>query len=153
MWIRKKRLKFLILFPNFFVLISGSLESPLSASPIQSYHQSSTYFYQNCQWFFDPPPARELQMKISTTQTMGMFFQSISVSIDVWHHLLLPQNIFNYNFCNLFIAADCQTWNASIAIWNTSLPNQMGTLIDRFCPDIKAKEYSLDISEKKIVIG
>ena len=29
----------------------------------------------------------------------------------------------------------------------------MGTLIDRFCPDIKAKEYSLDISEKKIVIG
>ena len=82
----QKRLKFLILFPNFFVLISGSLESPLSASPIQSYHQSSTYFYQNCQWFFDPPPARELQMKISTTQTMGMFIQSISVSIDVWHH-------------------------------------------------------------------
>ena len=77
----QKRLKFLILFPNFFVLISGSLESPLSASPIQSYHQSSTYFYQNCQWFFDPPPARELQMKISTTQTMGMFIQSISVSI------------------------------------------------------------------------
>ena len=76
----QKRLKFLILFPNFFVLISGSLESPLSASPIQSYHQSSTYFYQNCQWFFDPPPARELQMKISTTQTMGMFIQSISIS-------------------------------------------------------------------------
>ena len=95
----QKRLKFLILFPNFFVLISGSLESPLSASPIQSYHQSSTYFYQNCQWFFDPPPARELQMKISTTQTMGMFIQSISIS---WWltPLLSSQNRFKYNFCN-----------------------------------------------------
>jgi hypothetical protein len=29
----------------------------------------------------------------------------------------------------------------------------MGTLIDRFCPEISAKEYILDISEKKIVIG
>ena len=56
---------------KLFSSISGSIESPLSASPIQSYHQSSTYFYQNCQWFFDPPPARELLMKISTTQTMG----------------------------------------------------------------------------------
>ena len=58
-----------------------------------------------------------------------------------------------FSFTLYLSTADCQTWNASIAIWNTSLPNQMGTLIDRFCPDIKAKEYSLDISEKKIVIG
>ena len=99
----QKRLKFLILFPNFFVLISGSLESPLSASPIQSYHQSSTYFYQNCQWFFDPPPARELQMKISTTQTMGMFIQSISISwwlTPFMIKILSSQNRFKYNFCN-----------------------------------------------------
>ena len=63
------------------------------------------------------------------------------------------QIILLFNNPKIFSSADCQTWNASIAIWNTSLPNQMGTLIDRFCPDIKAKEYSLDISEKKIVIG
>ena len=135
------------------MFISGSLESPLSASPIQSYHQSSTYFYQNCQWFFDPPPAKELLMKISTTQTMGKFTFFVLLSITLKTNINFGNE--NYLFVNpeLFSSADCQTWNASIAIWNTSLPNQMGTLIDRFCPDIKAKEYSLDISEKKIVIG
>ena len=70
-WEHKQFNSLAIFFTLNFIFLSGSLESPLSASPIQSYHQSSTYFYQNCQWFFDPPPARELLMKISTTQTMG----------------------------------------------------------------------------------
>ena len=52
-------------------LIAGSLESPLAASPAQSYHPSSTYFHQQCQWFFDPPPSRQLILKISTAQKMG----------------------------------------------------------------------------------
>ena len=135
------------------MFISGSLESPLSASPIQSYHQSSTYFYQNCQWFFDPPPAKELLMKISTTQTMGKFTVFILLSTTFKTKISEMEIILLFDNPEIFSSADCQTWNASIAIWNTSLPNQMGTLIDRFCPDIKAKEYSLDISEKKIVIG
>ena len=71
-WEHKQFNSLEIFFILNFIFLSGSLESPLSASPIQSYHQSSTYFYQNCQWFFDPPPARELLMKISTSQTMGM---------------------------------------------------------------------------------
>ena len=50
---------------------AGSLESPLAASPAQAYHPSSTYFHQECQWFFDPPPARQLILKISTAQKMS----------------------------------------------------------------------------------
>ena len=52
----------------------------------------------------------------------------------------------------LFFSADCLTWNATIAIWNASLPDQIGTLIDRFCPEISAKEYILNITTRKIVI-
>ena len=51
-----------------------------------------------------------------------------------------------------FFSADCLTWNATIAIWNASLPDQIGTLIDRFCPEISAKEYILNITTRKIVI-
>lgn len=97
----------------------GSLESPLAASPAQSYHPSSTYFHQQCQWFFDPPPSRQLILKISTAQKM----------------------------------TDCLTWNATIAIWNTSYPDQIGTLIDRFCPEISAKEYILNTTARRIVIS
>ncbi len=53
-------------------LIIGSLESPMSLSPAQSYFQpTSTYFHQNCQWFFDPPPSRQLVLEISTMQKGG----------------------------------------------------------------------------------
>lgn len=97
----------------------GSLESPLAASPAQAYHPSSTYFHQECQWFFDPPPARQLILKISTAQKMS----------------------------------DCLTWNATIAIWDNGFPDQIGTLIDRFCPEISAKEYILNITARKIVIS
>jgi len=97
----------------------GSLESPLAASPSQAYHPSSTYFHQECQWFFDTPPARQLILKISTAQKMS----------------------------------DCLTWNATIAIWDNGFPDQIGTLIDRFCPEISAKEYILNITARKIVIS
>ena len=53
--------------------ISGSLESPMAASPAQSYHPSSTYFHQECQWFFDPPPSRQLILKISTAHKMSKY--------------------------------------------------------------------------------
>ena len=52
-------------------IFTGSLESPLAASPSQAYHPSSTYFHQECQWFFDTPPARQLILKISTAQKMS----------------------------------------------------------------------------------
>ena len=60
----------------------------------------------------------------------------------------------NYNrlFFSYLLSADCLTWNATIAIWNASLPDQIGTLIDRFCPEISAKEYILNITTNKIVI-
>eukprot|EP00093_Oithona_nana_P013342 13342.XXX_253715_241698_1 [CDS] Oithona nana genome sequencing. len=96
----------------------GSLESPLAPSS-EAYHPSSTYFHQECQWFFDPPPARQLILKISTAHKMS----------------------------------DCLTWNATIAIWNPKLSDQIGTLIDRFCPEISAKEYILNITARKIVIS
>ena len=58
------------------ILISGSLESPLSASSsTQAYHPSSTYFHHECQWFFDPPPAKQLILKISTAQKMSKYLQ------------------------------------------------------------------------------
>ena len=58
------------------ILISGSLESPLSASSsTQAYHPSSTYFHHECQWFFDPPPAKQLILKISTAQKMSKYMQ------------------------------------------------------------------------------
>jgi hypothetical protein len=60
-------------FTNF----SGSLESPLAASPAQSYHPSSTYFHQQCQWFFDPPPSKQLILKISTAQKMGQSSETL----------------------------------------------------------------------------
>ena len=31
----------------------------------------STYFHQSCQWFFDPPPSRQLVLEISTMQKGG----------------------------------------------------------------------------------
>ena len=53
-------------------VFTGSLESPLTASSsTQAYHPSSTYFHHECQWFFDPPPARQLILKISTAQKMS----------------------------------------------------------------------------------
>ena len=53
-------------------VFTGSLESPLAASSsTQAYHPSSTYFHHECQWFFDPPPARQLILKISTAQKMS----------------------------------------------------------------------------------
>ncbi len=54
---------------------------------------------------------------------------------------------------DLFIfTGDCTTWNATIAIWDTKMPDQIGTLIDRFCPEISAKEYTLNTTSRKIVI-
>ena len=50
------------------------------------------------------------------------------------------------------LLGDCLTWNATIAIWNPKLSDQIGTLIDRFCPEISAKEYILNITARKIVI-
>ena len=58
----------------------------------------------------------------------------------------------NRLFFSYLLSADCLTWNATIAIWNASLPDQIGTLIDRFCPEISAKEYILNITTNKIVI-
>ena len=51
-----------------------------------------------------------------------------------------------------FFTGDCLTWNATIAIWDNGFPDQIGTLIDRFCPEISAKEYILNITARKIVI-
>ena len=58
---------------NFIPFFSaGSLESPMALSPAQSYFQpTSTYFHQHCQWFFDPPPSRQLVLDISTLQKGG----------------------------------------------------------------------------------
>ena len=50
------------------------------------------------------------------------------------------------------LLGDCLTWNATIAIWDPKLSDQIGTLIDRFCPEISAKEYILNITARKIVI-
>ena len=58
-------------FCSNLIHFAGSLESPLAAS--QAYHPSSTYFHQECQWFFDPPPARQLILKISTAHKMSKF--------------------------------------------------------------------------------
>ncbi|XP_059096393.1 uncharacterized protein LOC131890919 [Tigriopus californicus] len=55
----------------------GSLESPLSHTNAQSYFPSSTYFHQHCQWFFDPPPARQLVLEISTTDN--------AVDCNIWN--------------------------------------------------------------------
>ena len=52
----------------------------------------------------------------------------------------------------LLFSGDCLTWNATIAIWDNGFPDQIGTLIDRFCPEISAKEYILNITARKIVI-
>ena len=39
-----------------------------------------------------------------------------------------------------FFSGDCLTWNATIAIWDNGFPDQIGTNIDRFCPEISAKD-------------
>ena len=119
--------------------IAGSISSPMSTYPLQSYHLRSTYFHQHCQWFFDPPPAKKLSLKIASEHETG------TVLHDCWK-LNISAPILN------FAASDCRTWNASIAIWNSSFPGQMGTLIDRFCPENMAKEYSLNTTSRKIVI-
>ena len=59
---------------------------------------------------------------------------------------------YGYNTVISLLLGDCLTWNATIAIWNPKLPDQIGTLIDRFCPEISAKEYILNITTRKIVI-
>ncbi len=65
-------------------------------------------------------------------------------------HFLFIKTIQNMD---LFIfTGDCTTWNATIAIWDTKMPDQIGTLIDRFCPEISAKEYTLNTTSRKIVI-
>ena len=61
----------------------------------------------------------------------------------MWLHIFMTWSTF---------PGDCLTWNATIAIWNSSLPDQIGTLIDRFCPEKDAKEYILNVMARKIVI-
>ena len=77
----------IVLYINAIIIL-GSLESPLAASPAQSYHPSSTYFHQQCQWFFDPPPSRQLILKISTAQKMGKsespFLKSVPTVLVFW---------------------------------------------------------------------
>ena len=64
---------------EFSFHFAGSLESPLAPSS-EAYHPSSTYFHQECQWFFDPPPARQLILKISTAHKMSKSFKTFSIS-------------------------------------------------------------------------
>ena len=52
----------------------------------------------------------------------------------------------------LTFLVDCTTWNATIAIWDSLSPNQIGTRIDRFCPEISSKEYVLNTENNKIAI-
>ena len=73
----KEKMLFLIIIThkhqiNFWILFHlGSLSSPMSTHPLQSYHLRSTYFHQYCQWFFDPPPARKLSLKIASEHETG----------------------------------------------------------------------------------
>ena len=60
---------------------AGSLESPMAASSSsEAYHPSSTYFHQECQWFFDPPPARQLILKISTAHKMSEYKSFVNLN-------------------------------------------------------------------------
>ena len=45
-----------------------------------------------------------------------------------------------------FFSGDCLTWNATIAIWDNGFPDQIGTLIDRFCPKI----FGSDLGTKSV---
>ena len=91
-------------------------------------------------------------------------YMSVSLIFNSYHWLVLRiityssyKNIFGTYITLIwwflsFFPGDCLTWNATIAIWDNGFPDQIGTLIDRFCPEISAKEYILNITARKIVI-
>ena len=77
---------------EFSFHFAGSLESPLAPSS-EAYHPSSTYFHQECQWFFDPPPARQLILKISTAHKMSKSFKTFSIFLLSMHMQLSAQKL------------------------------------------------------------
>ena len=60
----------------------------------------------------------------------------------------------SYDVKNVLFSGDCLTWNATLAIRDNGFTDQIGTNIDRFCPEIRAKDlWTKPVDECPNLIG